>query len=237
MVNNKYLISAGVFMALAVFTLKKLDSALKEYEADQPDACAEYIFRTFFVKDDHASFLETSNGLSNDRKYLALYDNHLIAAFLLEPVEPKEAVGFRWRLKEIRMVSPSAMEASDFSTMKEEQKKVVAGALRARAEYMINAEGSAAALKEYYDTDSAAYSELTEIGRELWMNEDDGHTFRKEGLDRYTPYSDNLFSARGYCTMNVYCTNDDSYRDFDMEITMFFRKINGQWLCFETTNV
>lgn len=238
MINKKsYLLSTGLFAVLSAVIMKKLDTGLREYEANLPDNYAEIIYRYFFADDPCTSFLELSSGLSDDKKYLVLYKDSPIAVFTIEPNHQTEKTAVKWRLKKIEMQSPCVIEPSDASHMSDDQKAAAFGTLRSRAEYMIHAKGSSEALTSYYDKDAAAYSELQEIGEELWMNEDEGHTFHSESLSLYISYSAHLFSVRGCSTMNVYCSNDDSYRDFAMDITMFFYKKHNQWLCFETTNV
>ncbi len=237
MINKKYyFLSTGLFAVLTVAIMKKLDIFLRKYEADQPDTYANKVFRYFFKESLCFSLIETSTGLSGNKKYFIMYKASPIGFFIIEPSETEKKEAAKWQLKELEILSSHILKTIDCSRMSDEQKAVAFGALHSRAEYMINTKGAIETLSSYYDKNASAYSELVEIGRELWMNEDEGHTFHSEELCEYISYSNHLFSVRVLSTMNAYCSNDDSYRDFKMDLTMFFYKKKGQWLCFETTN-
>lgn len=233
---KKYFLSTGLFAASAAVMLKKLDTALRNYEAAQPGTCAEEVFCCYFGDNSKTSYREIPAGLGGEKKYLVCCDASPIAVFTLEPTDGKEKAAGKWQLKNMKMLSPCGMAPEKLSHMSDAQKKAAFGAFRARAEYMINAKGAAEAVDFYYDRDASAYCELTEIGRELWMNQDEGHSFHHVRLGGYIPYSEHLFSARVSATMNVYCANDDSYRDFPVDLTLYFYLKNDRWLCFEAAN-
>ena len=127
------------------------------------------------------------------------------------------------------------VEQTESNTITEEEQAAVTGALKAYGEFMINASGARASLAKYYDTSSEAYQNILKIGSELWMNKDNGHRFTAESVTDYCKYSDELFSARGHVTMNV-TLKDGNTRDYELDMALFFRKSNGSWKCYGSTN-
>lgn len=127
------------------------------------------------------------------------------------------------------------VEQTESNTISDAEKQLVLGALRARGEFMINASGARAAVAKYYDSSSDAYKEIIEMGKELWMNTDRGHRFLSEEVTDYCKYSDELFSARGSIVMDI-TLKDGNTKQFDIDSTLFFRKKNGNWVCYAQTN-
>lgn len=127
------------------------------------------------------------------------------------------------------------VEQTEGNTITKEEEERVLGALKAYAEFMINASGARAALAKYYDTNSDAYKDILKIGSELWMNKDNGHRFMNESVTDYCKYSDDLFSARGHVTINV-TLKDGNTKDFEVDQAVFFRKKDGVWKCYGMTN-
>ncbi len=127
------------------------------------------------------------------------------------------------------------VEQTESNTITEEEQAAVTGALKAYGEFMINASGARASLAKYYDTSADAYKDILKIGSELWMNKDNGHRFTAESVTDYCKYSDDLFSARGHVTMNV-TLKDGNTRDYELDMALFFRKSNGSWKCYGSTN-
>lgn len=117
----------------------------------------------------------------------------------------------------------------------DDAKEATVGALKAYAEFMINAAGSRAAVNKYYDGSSQVYSDIIKMAGELWMNADNGHRFTDESVTNYCRYSDDVFSVRGAITMNVTC-KDNTQKDYTVDQSLFFKKKNGNWVCFEMTN-
>lgn len=117
----------------------------------------------------------------------------------------------------------------------DEEREVVLGALKSRAEFMINSPGGRAGVAKYYDGSSQIYSEIIKMAGELWMNHDYGHHFEDEAVTSYYRYTDNLFSARGSVKM-VANLKDGNTRAFEIDSTLFFQKKNGKWVCYEMTN-
>lgn len=127
------------------------------------------------------------------------------------------------------------MEQTESNTITAEEQDCVIGAMKAYAEFMINASGARASLAKYYDTNSDAYAQILKIGSELWMNTDRGHRFMNESVTDYCKYTDDLFSARGHITMNV-TLKDGNTTDYEVDVALFFRRSNGVWKCYGMTN-
>ena len=127
------------------------------------------------------------------------------------------------------------VEQTEANTITSEEEECVIGALKAYAEFMINASGARASLAKYYDTNSDAYAQILKIGSELWMNTDRGHRFMNESITDYCKYTDDLFSARGHITMNV-TLKDGNTTDYEVDVALFFRRSNGAWKCYGMTN-
>ena len=127
------------------------------------------------------------------------------------------------------------VEQTESNTITKEEEACVIGALKAYAEFMINASGARTSLAKYYDTNFDAYKDILKIGSELWMNKDNGHRFMNESVTDYCKYSDDLFSARGHVTINV-TLKDGNTKDFEVDQAVFFRKKDGAWKCYGMTN-
>ena len=121
------------------------------------------------------------------------------------------------------------------SVIPDEERNAVLGALKAQAEFMINAEGGRAGVAKYFDGSSQVYADIVKMGSELWMNHDYGHSFAGDSVTNYCRYNDELFSAHGY-TRLVATLKDGSTRDYEMDSNLFFRKKDGKWVCYEMTN-
>lgn len=131
--------------------------------------------------------------------------------------------------------SGTFIEQTKEIAMPDEERTLVLEALKARAEYMINASGSRTKVAKYYDGSSTVYKEIQSMGSELWMNADNGHQFIEETVDSYAKYNDELFSAHGMVKMHVIC-KDNTTKDYIVDQTVFFRLKNGKWVCYEATN-
>lgn len=127
------------------------------------------------------------------------------------------------------------IEQTTENTMPDEEREVAINALRAQAEFMINASGARANVAKYYDGSSKVFTEITNMAKELWMNHDNGHRFLNEKIDGYCKYSDDLFAVHISMTMNVTYA-DGNTGDYDISQSLFFTKKNGKWVCYEKTN-
>lgn len=126
-------------------------------------------------------------------------------------------------------------EQTAANTMTAEEEEVAMGALKSYAEFMINASGSRAAVNKYYDGSSQAYKDILAMAQELWMNSDRGHTFKEERLNGFAKYNDELFSVHGHLVMET-TLKDGGKTDFTIDQSLFFRKKNGVWVCYDVTN-
>lgn len=139
------------------------------------------------------------------------------------PVEYDEATG-------------TFVEQTEATAMGEEPKELAINAMRAYAEFMINASGSRTAVSKYFDGSSDAYKRIIAMGSELWMNKDNGHSFINESVDGYVKYSDELFSIHGHTEMRV-VLREGGERTYEVDVSLFFRLNNkGKWVCYEMTN-
>lgn len=127
------------------------------------------------------------------------------------------------------------VEQTTATTITAEEREVVVGAMKAYAEFMINASGSRAAVAKYYDGSSQTYKDILKMQSELWMNADNGHSFDEPEINGYTKYNDELFSVHGKITMHT-TLKDNTTRDYTIDQSYFFSKKNGKWVCYETTN-
>lgn len=127
------------------------------------------------------------------------------------------------------------VEQTTATTITAEEREVVVGAMKAYAEFMINAAGSRAAVAKYYDGSSQTYKDILKMQSELWMNADNGHSFDEPEINGYTKYNDELFSVHGKITMHT-TLKDNTTRDYTIDQSYFFSQKNGKWVCYETTN-
>ena len=127
------------------------------------------------------------------------------------------------------------IEQTEATAISEDEKAAVLGALEAYSGFMINASGARQGVAKYYDSNSDAYKDIISVGSELWMNTDRGHKFLNESVTDYVQYTDELFSAKGCLTMQV-TLKDGSLSEYNVEESMFFRKKNGNWVCYGMTN-
>lgn len=128
------------------------------------------------------------------------------------------------------------VEQTKETTITEAEKEAVLGAMKGYAEFMINASGSRSAVSKWFDTSSKIYNEILNMGKELWMNGDRGHTFHDERIDGYARYSDELFSVHAHIEMNVTLKNGGGQRDYPVDLSLFFKQKNGKWVCYDMTN-
>lgn len=128
------------------------------------------------------------------------------------------------------------IEQTEATSMGEEPKELAIGAVRAYAEFMINANGSRAAVSKYYDGAEDAYKRIIKMASELWMNHDYGHSFINESVDGYVKYGENLFSIHAHSEMRVVLNGGTDERVYTIDMSLFFHQKNGKWVCFEMTN-
>ena len=127
------------------------------------------------------------------------------------------------------------VEQTESNTISEAEQTLAINALKAYGEYMIKASNARVGVAKYFDSSSNAYNNIISMGSELWMNKDYGHRFLDEKVSDYCRYTDELFSVRASVTMNV-TLKDGNTRDYSIDQALFFRKKNGNWVCYEMTN-
>ena len=126
-------------------------------------------------------------------------------------------------------------EQTQANTISDDEKEAALNAAKTYCLFMIE-KASRADIAKYFDTSSEAYSVITNLSGNLWMQGNNGYRFTKEEISDYARYSDDLFSARVALTLNVTRT-DGTTKDYDYDQTLFFRKQDtGKWLAYEATN-
>ena len=126
-------------------------------------------------------------------------------------------------------------EQTQANTISDDEKEAALNAAKTYCLFMIE-KASKADIAKYFDTSSEAYSVITNLSGNLWMQGNNGYRFTKEAVSDYARYSDDLFSARVALTLNVTRT-DGTTKDYDYDQTLFFRKQDtGKWLAYEATN-
>lgn len=126
-------------------------------------------------------------------------------------------------------------EQTESNTISDDEKEAALNAAKTYCLFMIE-KASKADIAKYFDTSSEAYSVITNLSGNLWMQGNNGYRFTKEEVSDYARYSGDLFSARVALTLNVTRT-DGTTKDFAYDSTLFFRKQDtGRWLVYDATN-
>lgn len=126
-------------------------------------------------------------------------------------------------------------EQTQANTISDDEREAALNAAKTYCLFMIE-KASKADIAKYFDTSSEAYSVITNLSGNLWMQGNNGYRFTKEEVSDYARYSDDLFSARVSLTLNV-TRKDGTTKDFGYDQTLFFRKQDtGKWLVYDATN-
>ena len=126
-------------------------------------------------------------------------------------------------------------EQTQANTISDGEKEAALNAAKTYCLFMIE-KASRADIAKYFDTSSEAYSVITNLSGNLWMQGNNGYRFTKEEVSDYARYTDDLFSARVSLTLNV-TRKDGTTKDFAYDSTLFFRKQDtGKWLVYDATN-
>lgn len=126
-------------------------------------------------------------------------------------------------------------EQTQANTISDDEREASLNAAKTYCLFMIE-KASKADIAKYFDTSSEAYSVITNLSGNLWMQGNNGYRFTKEEVSDYARYSDDLFSARVSLTLNV-TRKDGTTKDFGYDSTLFFRKQDtGKWLVYDATN-
>ena len=125
---------------------------------------------------------------------------------------------------------------SENNTMTAEQEEVALEAAKISSLWMIKEVTDRGKVAKYFDASSSAYNKIVK-NTELWMQKHGGYEFVNTSVTNFAGYSDNIFSVRVQLQLNVTRTNGTVKEHF-FDQSMFFQKNkNGNWLCFESTNV
>ena len=89
-------------------------------------------------------------------------------------------------------------------------------------------------LPKYFDTKSTIYKTIT--GGMIIRQNYSSYKFEKETISDYYRYSDDLFSAKINLVTKVTRTNG-SIKEFEVDSTLIFQKINGKWVVRDMVNV
>ena len=114
-----------------------------------------------------------------------------------------------------------------------QQRGRIVGAAESYGRYMIR-EGTSAQLRQYFDSGSQIYHTIR--SSELWVPDNRGCSFDNETISEYCSYGQDVFSARIALEMNVKRGNG-SIKRYPIDTTLFFHRVDGEWLAYEMTNV
>lgn len=129
------------------------------------------------------------------------------------------------------------MEMTETNTMPEEHKELALTAVKTYCKWMIEEINSRATIAKYFDPSSDEYKDIVSVQYERWMQDHNGYTFENDSVTGYTMYGDRIFSVRVATVLRVTRT-DGTKKDYEFDQALFFnKKDNGDWLCYEMTNV
>ncbi len=126
-------------------------------------------------------------------------------------------------------------ERTSSNTITPEQEDAVKGAAQTFCMWMIKEVTDRNKVAKFFDRDSETYSSIVRT-TELWMQDHNGYNFSDIKVSDFCLYTDDLFSARISLTLNVTRTNG-TVKEYPYAQSMFFKKIDGRWLCTQATNV
>lgn len=129
------------------------------------------------------------------------------------------------------------IELTETNTMPDEHKELALEAVKTYCKWMIEEVNSRATIAKYFDPSSDAYKNIVSVQYERWMQDHNGYRFTNENVTGYAMYGDRIFSVRVALSLNVTRT-DGSVKEYAFDQALFFnKKDNGDWLCYEMTNV
>lgn len=117
----------------------------------------------------------------------------------------------------------------------EAEKKVALEALKTYAMYMSVKGGMENELAQYFQRGTEVFKTITSMERN-WNQRYKDHNFTDDGIKDYVRYNDELFSARVTTTLHL-VRSDNTEKVNQLDQSMFFKKVDGQWKCFEMTAV
>lgn len=117
----------------------------------------------------------------------------------------------------------------------EAEKKTALDAIKTYAMYMSVKGGMENELAEYFQRGTKLFKTVTSMERN-WNQRYKDHSFSDDSVKDYVRYNDELFSARVSTTLHL-VRGDGSEKVNQLDQSMFFKKIDGKWKCYEMTAV
>lgn len=115
-----------------------------------------------------------------------------------------------------------------------EERKLALDAVKTYALYMIERAG-AAEVAEYFEKDTSTYTAIISTDRSA-VQDAQSREFTDESVTDYCRYSDGSFSVRVELTLKQYRPSGSAKED-RISQSLFFRKTNGKWKCWQMTAI
>ena len=125
--------------------------------------------------------------------------------------------------------------AADGAQMDADLKAYTLSAIKTYAMYMSVKGGLENELANYFQRGTELFKTFTSMER-TWNQRYKDHSFSDDKVTDYVRYSEDLFSARVSTSLHLQRT-DGTEKVTLLDQSMFFKKINGQWKCYEMTAV
>lgn len=123
---------------------------------------------------------------------------------------------------------------SESPEISEAEKETALNAVKTYALFMIERAG-ADELAQYFERGSDTYNAIVKTDRSS-VQDAQSREFVNESVTDYCRYSDELFSVRVSLTLNQYRPSG-SVKENSIDQSLFFRKQEGKWKCFQMTAV
>lgn len=128
-------------------------------------------------------------------------------------------------------------EQTEANTISDAHRELALEAVKTYCKWMIEEVNSRATIAKYFDPSSDAYKNIVSVQYERWMQDHNGYKFTNESVTDYAMYGNRIFSVRVALSLNVTRT-DGTVKEYAFDQALFFNlKDNGDWLCYEMTNV
>ena len=123
---------------------------------------------------------------------------------------------------------------TEAAVISEEEKETALNAVKTYALYMIEKAG-ADDVAQYFEKGTDTYTAIIRTDRSS-VQDAQSRKFVDETVTDYCRYSDGLFSVRVSMTLNLY-RSGGSVKESAIAQSLFFRKQEGKWKCFQMTVV
>ena len=117
----------------------------------------------------------------------------------------------------------------------EELKEKALSAIKTYAMYMSVKGGMEEQLADYFQRGTDLFKTFTSMER-TWNQRYKDHSFSDDKVKDYVRYTDEMFSARVSTSLHLE-RSDGSEKVTLLDQSMFFKKVQGKWKCFEMTAV